>query len=254
MDLRPLESGPTPAQAPASLWLLRHGTSAGNEAAQAAWRAGALTVDIEDRDADVELTTEGQAQADAVGAWMAALPADQRPTVVITSPYRRAVGTAERVVAALRAAPGGEEPLFRSDERLRERDQGALERLTGQGVARELPEEAERKDLLGKVWYRPPGGESWADVLLRVRSLLSLDLPRFAFQRVLLVSHQAVIMNVRTALEGLDEDTAVSIDEGQPQGNCALTRYVRGPGGLHLEVYADLTPVREGTRLLALRR
>ncbi len=251
MELRPLDSGLTHARSPRSLWLLRHGTSVGNAAAEAAWEAGDHSVDIGERDADVELTADGERQADAVGAWTAALPADRRPTVVLTSPYRRAAGTAERVVRAMSAAPGAQEVLFRSDERLRERDQGALERLTGRGIEEELPEEARRKAHLGKVWYRPPGGESWADVLLRVRSLLAQDLPRFAGERVLLVSHQAVIMNVRVALEGLDEEGAVEIDEGDPQGNCALTRYERGPGGLCLEVYADMTPVRDGAQVLA---
>ena len=39
------------------------------------------------------------------------------------------------------------------------------------GAAR-LPDEAARRSRLGKFYYRPPGGESWADVLLRLRALL----------------------------------------------------------------------------------
>lgn len=258
MDPRPLPSVLAQAPGPEHLWLLRHGTSEGNDAGRAAWRAGSLDVDLEDRDADVELTDDGRHQAEAVAAWMASLAPQQRPTVVLTSPYRRAVATARPVVDALLAAQGGAAGetglLFRSDERLRERDQGALERLTGRGIRERLPAEAQRKEHVGKVWYRPPGGESWADVLLRVRSLLGLEMPRFAGERVLLVSHQAVIMNVRVALEGLDEAEAVHIDESDPQPNCSLTRYAGGPDGLRLAAYADTGPVRRGTVLLAARR
>lgn len=257
MEPEPLRSALADGPGPAHLWLLRHGTSAGNDAGRAAWRSGSPEVDLDDRDADVDLTGEGHLQAEAVGAWVVSLPPHQRPTVVLTSPYRRAVATAQPIVDALLAAgsgPGGENLLFRSDERLRERDQGALERLTGRGVRERLPAEAQRKDHLGKVWYRPPGGESWADVLLRVRSLLDLEMPRFTGERVLLVSHQAVIMNVRVALEGLDEVEAVRTDETDPQPNCALTRYSGGPDGLRLQVYADTDPVRRGTALLSARR
>jgi len=34
-------------------------------------------------------------------------------------------------------------------------------------------QEAARRARLGKLYYRPPGGESWADVALRLRSFLS---------------------------------------------------------------------------------
>ena len=37
------------------------------------------------------------------------------------------------------------------------------------------PDEAKRRDLLGKFYYRPPGGESWADVALRIRSVLATE-------------------------------------------------------------------------------
>ena len=61
---------------------------------------------------------------------------------------------------------------MRTDERLRERDFGAFDGMTGAGIREQYPDEAKRRDLLGKFYYRPPGGESWADVALRIRSLL----------------------------------------------------------------------------------
>ncbi len=59
-----------------------------------------------------------------------------------------------------------------TDERLRDRELGILDRLTRLGVKTRYPDEAERRLWLGKLYYRPPGGESWADVALRLRSIL----------------------------------------------------------------------------------
>ena len=47
--------------------------------------------------------------------------------------------------------------------------------MTGAGIREQYPDEAQRRDLLGKFYYRPPGGESWADVALRIRSLLATE-------------------------------------------------------------------------------
>lgn len=240
---QPRPWAPAPGTAPSALWLLRHGNSEGNAADAAAHEAGLERLEVEDRDADVELTDLGHRQAAAVGRWLADQPAALRPTVVLTSPYRRAVQTA---VGVLEAAGLDLVPV--TDERLRERDLGAFDGLTSRGIRERLPEEFERRRRVGKMWYRPPGGESWADVLLRVRSLLALELPRCAGERVLVVSHQAVVMAFRIALEGLDEDRALHVDAEEPQVNCALTRYGApdAAGALALEAYGDPTPVKTG--------
>lgn len=47
----------------------------------------------------------------------------------------------------------------------------------------------------------PPGGESWADVILRIRHLLVELQSRFAGERVWLFSHEAVILAFRYVLE-----------------------------------------------------
>jgi len=59
-------------------------------------------------------------------------------------------------------------PRARYDERLRDRDQGILEFLTRRAIITSYPAEAERRGRLGDFYYRPPGGESWADVALRL--------------------------------------------------------------------------------------
>jgi broad specificity phosphatase PhoE len=49
---------------------------------------------------------------------------------------------------------------------------GGAALLTSHGIARRLPGEAARRARVGTLYHRPPGGESWADVALRLRTLL----------------------------------------------------------------------------------
>ena len=79
---------------PERLWLVRHGQSQGNVARDAADEAGAHEIDIEMRDVDVPLSALGIEQAKAAGRWFAALSSDERPEIILSSPYVRAKQTA----------------------------------------------------------------------------------------------------------------------------------------------------------------
>jgi broad specificity phosphatase PhoE len=215
---------------PSALWLVRHAESVGNVADARAHEQGAGRLELDVRDPDVPLSGTGCAQARALGRWMASLPEGERPTAVLSSPFVRALTTAR-----LAAEPLG--LRVRPDERLRERDLGAFDGMTGAGIREEYPAEAERRDLLGKFYYRPPGGESWADVGLRVRSLLSTEAVRYDGERLVLVAHQAVIMVFRYVLEGLTEPQLLEIDGGQRIANTSVTRYERRDGGLRLVTF-----------------
>jgi len=156
---------------PASITLVRHGESVGNLADTRAQEAEAEVLDLDDRDADVALSPRGREQAGALGTWLASEAGrDAVPDVVVSSPYRRAGETAERALSRTGLA-------VTYDERLRERDLGLVDGLTGRGIRARYPDEAERRGRLGKFYYQPPSGESWADVVLRIRSLM-LDLER----------------------------------------------------------------------------
>ncbi|WP_432485486.1 histidine phosphatase family protein [Kineococcus esterisolvens] len=233
---------------PASLTLVRHGQSTGNLADARARARGAEVVDVGERDADVPLSELGRRQAVAVGAWLATAPeAPPAPRVVLSSPYARALRTAEAVVRGAREA-GLEVPAPRTDERLRERDLGWWDGLTGAGVRARFPEEAARRTRLGKFYYRPPGGESWCDVALRVRSVLASLREEHAGQDVLVVSHQAVIMNFRLVLEDLDERSLLELDASEPLANCSVTSYTSrgaGGGGVRLQVAGDTRAVAD---------
>ena len=157
-----------PRPGPARLVLVRHAESLGNVADRDARSRGDARLDLHVRDADVALSPTGEQQAAAVGRYVATLPADEQPTVVLSSPYERAAATAAHALSAMDGRL-----QVRHDERLRERELGLFDGLTGAGIRAEFPQEADRRRYLGKFYYRPPSGESWCDVALRVRSLLA---------------------------------------------------------------------------------
>lgn len=209
---------------PSVLWLVRHGESVGNVADTRAQESGAGRLELDLRDPDVPLSDTGRAQAEALGGWLAALPEDERPTAVLSSPFERALTTARLATADLGIR-------VRTDERLRERDFGAFDRMTGAGIREQYPDEADRRDLLGKFYYRPPGGESWADVALRIRSLMATEGLRHDCERLVIVAHQAVIMVFRYVLEELTEQELLAVDREEQVANASLTRYAREASG-----------------------
>jgi broad specificity phosphatase PhoE len=218
---------------PASLTLVRHGESVGNLADDRAREAKAEVLDLDARDADVELSPAGQDQAGALGRWLEEkAPDDWRPTVVLSSPYRRAAETAERA---------GLDVVL--DERLRERDLGVFDGLTGAGIRARYPDEAKRREKLGKFYYQPPSGESWADVVLRIRSLLTDLRHGYDSERVWLFTHQAVIMSFRYVLEHLTEQELLEIDSTLDLPNCSVTSYRSDAGGLSPVDFADTSAV-----------
>lgn len=219
---------------PASITLVRHGESIGNLADTRAQENGAEVLDLDDRDADVALSPRGREQAAAIGTWLDAATRSL-PDVVISSPYRRAAETAERALART--------PLtIAYDERLRERDLGLFDGLTGRGIRARYPEEAQRRKRLGKFYYQPPSGESWCDVVLRLRTLLR-DLESLDGAHVWLVTHQAVIMSCRFVLEELTEQAVLDIDRSTPVPNASLTVYDRVDDGFVLRQFGDATPI-----------
>jgi probable phosphoglycerate mutase len=208
---------------PERLWIVRHGESAGNVARDQAHAAGLSRIDIADRDVDVPLSALGEAQSMALGRWFARMPAAERPEVVLASPYARARATARLVGEAGGFAPDAVQPT--ADERLREREFGILDRLTSSGIRELHPEQAQFRERLGKFYHRPPGGESWCDVILRLRSALDTMSLHYAGKRVLIVGHQVVVLCLRYLLEDLTEESLMAIDAQGDVVNCGVTEY-----------------------------
>jgi broad specificity phosphatase PhoE len=215
--------------------LVRHGESTANVAAAAAERAGREAIEVEARDADVPLSELGREQARTLGeALREKLGPDWQTTArVWSSPYRRARQTAQ-------LASGGEG--FLVDERLRDRELGILDALTSRGVDARLPDEAARRRWLGKFYYRPPGGESWADVALRVRSFLR-DIPGDGAPLVAF-THDAVVSLFVYVLLRFDEDALTRFLADRVVSNASITTFVTDADGCwRLESFADASHV-----------
>ncbi|HEV7610533.1 MAG TPA: histidine phosphatase family protein [Steroidobacteraceae bacterium] len=232
---------------PTVLWLVRHGESAGNLARDKAHAAGISRIDIAERDVDVPLSPRGLEQSRALGAWFAGLGPQQQPEVVLVSPYRRAMATGE-IIQELCAASDERQVIV--DERLREKEFGILDRLTRQGIQEFFPEQAEIRKHVGKFYHRPPGGESWCDVILRLRSALHTLSLYYAGKRVLVVTHQVVVLCFRYLLENLTESELLEIDAQGDVANCSVTEYLYSgiPAAAHalaLRQYNWIAPLRE---------
>jgi broad specificity phosphatase PhoE len=210
---------------PEEFVLVRHAESLGNVANQAAHDQAANQLELEVRDADMMLSPLGVRQARVLGQHLDGLREDRRPTMVFSSPYLRALSTAEAAAARVDAP-------IEVDERLRERELGLMDGMTGRGIRELYPAEADRRQWLGKFYYRPPSGESWCDVVQRIRQfLIQLSLARLEGERVWVFSHQAVILAFRVAFEGLSEKEVLDIDASTPLPNCSMTRYTAGAQG-----------------------
>ncbi|WP_374586618.1 histidine phosphatase family protein [Pseudoduganella sp.] len=233
---------------------MRHGQSAGNVARDAATAANQLLIDIAERDVDVPLSALGLRQAEALGHWLAALPPAQQPNVLLYSPYLRARATAQAVLHCLQP-----ETMLAvvADERLREKEFGITDRLTSRGIAEKYPELAAQRQHVGKFYFRPPGGESWCDVILRLRSVLDTITREYRRERVLIVGHQVIVNCFRYLFERLDEDAILAIDRAADVPNCGITSYQFDPGAgqrgkLVRELENFVAPLRDsGTPITA---
>ncbi|MFO1399150.1 MAG: histidine phosphatase family protein [Burkholderiales bacterium] len=231
---------------PRRLWIVRHGESAGNVARDAAEQGGELRIDIAYRDVDTPLSALGEQQAAALAHWFAQAPEDERPTVVLASPYVRALATARAIVD--RCGELIEDPRVHADERLREKEFGILDRWTVKGIAHAHPDLAAQRRHVGKFYFRPPGGESWCDVIQRLRSFVDCMRQDHPGERVLIVAHQVIVNCFRYLLEHLDEHAILAIDRAADVPNCAVTTYAFDPalgkrGGMQLVAANFVAPL-----------
>lgn len=233
---------------PDRLYIVRHGESAGNVAREAANVAGNRMIDIDIRDVDVPLSQLGEQQAEALGRWFASLPPELTPNIIVTSPYLRARHTAE--IVARSAGLSRDKYTLVVDERLREKEFGVLDRLTKVGIEAYHPDQAEFRRLLGKFYHRPPGGESWCDVILRLRSAIEMISREYCGERVLLVGHSVVVLCLRYLIEHMTEEQILRIDKENEIANCSVTSYVhdatvKPKGQLRLELFNFVAPLEE---------
>ena len=240
---------------PQVLWIVRHGQSAGNVAREAAEAASEPLIDIAVRDVDTPLSELGRRQAVALGRWFCTMPPARKPKIVLCSPYMRAVETTELLLDA--ADVGANAITHQRDERLREKEFGLLDRLTKLGIRQKYPELAEQRAHVGKFYFRPPGGESWCDVILRLRSFDEMLTREHRKERVLVVVHQVIVNCLRYLLERLDEAQILAIDRAGDVPNCGVNAWEFDPaagrhGKLVMRLENFVLPMREaGTPVTA---
>jgi len=158
---------------PKLLVLVRHAESEGN------------VLSVEDRPkldkgAQLyELTARGHEQAKITGVYVQREfgPFDVR----YTSYYTRARQTMQYLV------PAGTK--WYEDPRLGEAQRGIWHALTHAEIDQYYPVERIRKKREGVYHYRPPGGENWPDVELRIHSFLGTLARDCAEKSVLIVVH-----------------------------------------------------------------
>jgi 2,3-bisphosphoglycerate-dependent phosphoglycerate mutase len=136
------------------------------------------------------------------------------------------------------------------DERFREKEFGILDRLTAVGIREHYPEQAEFRRLLGKFFHRPPGGESWCDVILRLRSATEMISREHCGERVLIVCHAVVVLCMRYILEHMTEAELLAVDKKAEIANCSVTSYrhdesLGSRGGMRLDLYNFVAPLEE---------
>jgi broad specificity phosphatase PhoE len=206
---------------PSRLWIVRHGQSAGNVARDHAESSGHELIDVAHRDADTPLSPLGERQAAALAAWFEAMPPERRPTVLLSSPFVRA----RQTCAAIAGALGVDDEDVAVDERLREKEFGVLDGYTVHGIRAKFPELASQRALVGKFYFRAPGGESWCDVILRLRSVVEVLRRDHVGERVVIVAHQVIVNCFRYLLECLDERRILEMDREADVPNCSVTEY-----------------------------
>jgi len=236
-----------------NLVIVRHGESHRNVRRAEALRTGGLEYHGDIRDMDVELTPRGVRQAAETGRHLATKFRFDR---VFVSPYERTLQTAN-IITEQFSYPAS----LTFDERVREKEFGILDGLTGQGIRSKYPEEWRRRERQGRYYYRPPGGESHPDVGLRVRSFLETLVHECAGQSVLVVCHAVVVLTFRRLLERLSEKTLLAIgrDPEQDVCTCSVTWYERDPsastpGGLVLREYNRVHYAAEDASTEACRK
>ena len=223
--------------------IVRHGQSAGNVALEAALQNESSLIDIDYRDVDVPLSKLGEDQATALGQWLSHQSEDERPTVILTSPYVRAHETALLIAKAM----GQENIKITTDERLREREFGIVDRLTKKGIIEKYPEQAEMRTRLKKFYYRAPGGESWCDVILRLRSVMDSLARDYSGERVMIVCHTVVIFCFRYLFDKMTEKEILELDAQTQMANCSLTKYLfeKDDSEPRLEKFNFVAPLKD---------
>jgi probable phosphoglycerate mutase len=226
---------------PSLLVLVRHAESARNKAkkgrvffSDATARKGVGGVP----DHLVELTEAGQLQAKQTGQALR-----ERCGVfdhVETSGYARTEQTADGLLSAYTSAERSR-MTRRANLFLRERDTGYAYDMTEAEALAAFPWLDDYWHTFGHFLARPPGGESLADVVMRVQMYLDLIAQTHAGKKLLIVTHARTIQCFRFNLEHWSYQQAETRLSEPTPFNCSATIYSqRADNQFTLEGYNEV--------------
>lgn len=162
------------------IYFVRHGQTDWNRAFR--WQGAK---------ADNELNQTGRQQALALRDWFAVQSAP--PSVILSSPLKRARATAQCIASAF-SMQVISEPLFI------EVGLGDFEGKTSEQLRQQYPKQFDQ--WLGAYHLiAPPGGESLAAAIERVRPILLAHIAQYT-DHLVIVAHQAILMAMKAALSG----------------------------------------------------
>lgn len=212
---------------PYELVLVRHGQSEGNAAKRKSERGDNSAFTDEFRNlhsSSFRLTELGVNQAKAAGEYITkefyqnGIGFDR----YITSEYLRAMETAGEL-----RLPHSE---WYAEYHLRERDWGELDNCPEDERAEKFGEALHRREVEPFFW-RPPNGESFADLSLRVDRVLHTLHRECADKRVIIVCHGEVMWAFRVRIERMSQQRFkklhLSKDSKDRIHNCQLIHYTR---------------------------
>lgn len=183
-------------------------------------------------DHDIGLSAPGEEQARTLGDELCRQ--FERFDLVIHSGYRRARDTAAALLEAwpaeARSAIEVREHVF-----LRERDTGYTFNMTEPEARDAFPWLQEYWSTTGPFFGRPPGGESLADVAVRVGLFFQMREADLAGRRVLLVTHAGTQRIIRYLVEGRTHGDEPERWRNEPAPNAHYVVYRARAGRLELE-------------------
>ncbi|MEU4696120.1 histidine phosphatase family protein [Nonomuraea dietziae] len=218
---------------PRRIIAVRHGQSEANLAFQ---EAIGVPLFYEPGDDEIALTALGRAQAASLGRHLAALPPQEAPEAVWCSPYLRAKETWR---LAQRAWGVPSLPVS-VDARLRDREWGELRYYNLAALEQRFPDEVARMLAQGEYGYRPPGGESFGDVAVRLRDFLADLASKAEGRRVLIVAHDSVVLVLRHVIEQAHDTDLAAVDVHAPIRNASVSTWAAPEGRLELVSFNEV--------------
>lgn len=210
---------------PIDLFLVRHGQSEGNAAKRLSEKGdhSAFSEEFRERHtSDFRLTEEGRRQARAAGAFLVKELSAESIDRFYVSEYARAKET-----AGLLLIPNA---LWYPDSYLSERDWGDCDSLPENERKERFGDALERRKKEPFFW-RPPNGESFNQLCLRVDRFLDTLHRECSDKRVLVVCHGEVMRAMQIRLERISQEmfryltfSDISADRIH---NCQITHYTR---------------------------